>query len=127
MEEHGDNQRRNQRPPIDVASGTMRDGLRLAGFQLVEAAVNLIQLPGVGGMGVEPTGCRSDLLERVFVQRVLAGRARIAHCDGENGDALVFRNLGRLQGRHLAGGVAAVGERDEHAFLDLAAIEQIDG
>ena len=78
MEEHRDKQRHNQRPPINVASGTMRDGLRLAGFQLVEAAVDLIHVPGVGGLGVEPTGCRSDLLALVFFPRVLAAAWRTA-------------------------------------------------
>ena len=101
--------------------------MRFTGFQFVEVAVNLIQLLGVGGMGVKPSGCRGDLLERIFVQCVLTHRTRIANGDGVNGDALVFRDLGRLQGRHLAGGVVAVGERDEHAFLGLAAIKQIDG
>src|SRR5262245_14767929 len=96
-------------------------------LQLIELPVYLVELRSIGCMREKSAGYRGHIFQGIQVKGVFTSRARVADCDGMNHDTFVFGNLRSFGRRYFAGSVIAVGERDQHAFFHLTAIEHCDG
>ncbi len=111
-----------KRPVKQVTPRPVTDGLYLACAQGIELGINLGQRRAVIGMRVAATRRRCHRLQRLLIEFLFARRRRVAHGHAVDNDLLIAGDLRRLGRRHLAAGIVAIGEDDEHAVANACIV-----
>src|SRR6266508_4157562 len=96
----------------------MADRLHLTRAQRIELSINVGQRRLVVRMRVSSASGRRHYLQRLLIEFLFTRRRRIASGNSMDGDLLVAGDLRRPDRWHLAAGVVAIGEDNEHTVAD---------
>ena len=72
------------------------------------------------------SGTAGNIAQAVEIDALLARARRIADADGDDRDAVLGRDLSRVDRAHAAAGIGTVAQQDQEPLLDLARLEGAD-